>query len=279
MGPFHHMVVTTMLAFLLREDSVQANKAKLLRGPSDGKPEVLQFDLFEFIQTRTIQRIILEYTGGIRTAIMSQETASGKSAYEARHETYKDFTLAVFVKDKGDWYAHQLAAATDFAKYNVQNGLFFIVHYNDFPARYFDNEFVNPVDELWLDLKDKVLEVTITTKDEYEKRHETYKGREINTIFIRNEKQVGFCLTQEMFEEKMDSIKRDDLSRFVYVVWLTVNVDVLGENYVESICPNRRKPLCYPMMYREVPGKVTEVYNGTPMNNMRGIFNWPCQKK
>ncbi|XP_054285547.1 uncharacterized protein LOC129002062 [Macrosteles quadrilineatus] len=151
-----------------------------------------------------------------------------------------------------------------FAKHNIRNGIFLYVDGETLSEGY--------------KIKNKhrgTLSFDFEDKEEYDKRHDTYKGKEIYIIFdsptIKTEKT---CVKNRM-KKDVDLVRSWYTDQYTKVVWLDVDVDLLGEDYVAGLCPNRKTPYCYPMMYQEVSGKVTGVMGGY----QSFVDFWPCEKK
>ncbi|XP_054276773.1 uncharacterized protein LOC128995781 [Macrosteles quadrilineatus] len=109
-------------------------------------------------------------------------------------------------------------------------------------------------------------EVIVTDKAEYVQRYEIYKSKIIYTLFHKINKDEVEEYNSYKFNKleflkscTLNSLKKQYKLPYSSVVLLVVHVDVVGEEFIENLCPIDKAPLSYPRMYYEEYEKFTEV--------------------
>ncbi|XP_054275739.1 uncharacterized protein LOC128994930 [Macrosteles quadrilineatus] len=305
MRVFHHVLGVTVLAFLVCETAAEPSSiwesvvnycwGKVWPGRTDDTSQAdsppiqitqktEDIDLLLYAKTVYEKQDIKSDVGDKTTWPLETGVLKSDSDFIARHKIHKDKVLAIYFgtdKETEDSIRRQkVKAAMEFAKYNLENGIFLYVRYGSITENLLKENEID-IGDLWLDLKDKFLEVVVTSKGEYEKRHNTYKGRTIFIVLKDSDQKVPILTCEESgITQAKDTLKCNNYkSKYIRVVWLEVDVKILGKDYVDSLCPNRRMPDCYPRMYREVSGRVTEIFRGYKDMYRGDQTNWPCHKK
>ncbi|XP_054274033.1 uncharacterized protein LOC128993931 [Macrosteles quadrilineatus] len=229
------------------------------------------FQLFEITfpteGTTGFQAYLKRKASGKPSWFIYWDEVKTEKEYENRHENYKDKVLAVYLKPYNA-EEYQARAAAEFARNNVNNGIFLTVKRDSF-----SNEFKRKHGLYWsdesIDLKDKFQIFFITDKAEYEERYKTYKGKAIYTLFHKIDKDkvvlirnVEKNVLEGAVEDRMNWLRDKWRSIYIWVVLLVVHVDVVGGGFIDKLCPIEEKPHGYPRMYYESSGKVISVIGG-----------------
>ncbi|XP_054271132.1 uncharacterized protein LOC128991891 [Macrosteles quadrilineatus] len=221
----------------------------------------------------------------IQTGVLESEADLNE-----RHATYDRKILAILIASESklenpDYImGMKVKAATEFASHNVENGVFLTLRTEALPKGS-PTKNDRLLEDLWFDWKDKVQLVIVSDKADHEMRSSKYKGKEIYTLIHDFEPEctktwkgvTDSCL--EMYKRSTTLlIEQRSQRQYVWNVMLIVHVDDLGEDYLKGLCPNRREPHHYPMVYHDKFGatQVEDVIGGYSNGGPEDPIIWPC---
>ncbi|XP_054276365.1 uncharacterized protein LOC128995379 isoform X2 [Macrosteles quadrilineatus] len=254
----HHVLVVYVLALLQRETVA-------IDGEEAAHPETIKNDRQPGLGTWRA------YAKGNAFWKVEVDEIRTQIQFHNRHEIYKGKNIVLLIYESGNSPIElKMKAAAEFARHKVRNGIVLILRKDIVHDDYIDRLdpmtkeiFAQDGANLYFEMENKIQIFDVVNKDDLEKRHETYRGGSIFTIYYEKDDDVRVGEYQQFqygpLKEYVSFWNKLTGSLYTKSVFLKVQKESVlkgDTEFFQKICKGKGEPKQYPVVYMEADRKL-----------------------
>ncbi|XP_054277165.1 uncharacterized protein LOC128996054 isoform X1 [Macrosteles quadrilineatus] len=288
----HHVLVYVLA--LLQRETVATVKTE---GEDHADPKFTKIAIPDRLIRANDPENWQDYANGNDHWMVWEDEIRTQIQFHNRHEIYKGKQIVLLIYKYSPYayptdkktYFNRMKAAAEFARHNVRNGIVlallnYVVH----------NEYIKMMDPmtqeifakngayLYFEMENKIQIFDVVNKEDLEKRHDTYSGKYIFTIYYEKDddvrigeyRQFLMGLTEDDQVVEYQQFQWGPLreyvsfwhvftgSQYIELVFLKVQKESVlkgDTEFFQKICKGKEEPMKYPVVYLEYDRKVHSI--------------------